>query len=48
MECEGYLITVYMTSGAKLTGMQYRVLYGTREVADALLTEKGWSHTRIV
>ncbi|MEJ7587165.1 MAG: hypothetical protein WKI04_06355 [Ferruginibacter sp.] len=28
--------------------MQYRVLYGTREVAGALLTEKGSSRTRIV
>ena len=43
MECKGYLITVYMTSGVKLTGMQYRVLYGTREIADALLT---WEGTR--
>jgi hypothetical protein len=30
------LITVYMTSGVKLTGRQYRVLYGTREVAIVL------------
>ena len=37
-----------MTSGAKLTGRQYRVLYGTREVAGELLTEKGVSSTRIV
>jgi len=34
-----------MTFGVKLTGMQYRVLYGTREVAGALLTEKGSSRT---
>jgi len=47
-ECKGYLITVYMTSGAKLTGRQYRVLYGTREVGTALLTTKENSHTRIV
>jgi len=32
-ECKGNLITVYMTSGVKLAGRQYRVLYGTREVA---------------
>lgn len=47
-ECKGNLITVYMTSGVKLTGRQYRVLYGTREVADVLLTEKRISRTRIV
>jgi hypothetical protein len=29
-----------MTSGVKLTGRQYGLLYGTREVADVLLTEK--------
>ena len=29
-----------MASGIKLTGRQYRVLYGTREVAIVLLTEK--------
>ncbi len=46
--CKGNLITVYMASGVKLTGMQYRVLYGTREVAGVLLTEKGSSRTRIV
>jgi hypothetical protein len=36
-----------MTSGVKLAGRQYGLLYGTREVAGALLTEKesavhGW------
>ena len=29
-----------MTSGIKLTGRRYRVLYGTREVAIVLLTIK--------
>jgi len=38
-KCKGNLITVYMASGIKLTGRQYRVLYGTREVAIVLLTE---------
>jgi len=28
--------------------MQYGLLYGTREVADAMLTEKGSSRTTIV
>jgi len=45
-----------MASGIKLTGRQYRVLYGTREVDVALLTAKrgavpaevGSSHTGIV
>jgi hypothetical protein len=46
-ECKGNLITVYMASGVKLTGRQYRVLYGTREVADVPLTAKGRSRTRI-
>ena len=50
------MITVYTTSGIKLTGRQYRVLYGTREVAIVLLTAKrgtepaevGSRRTRIV
>jgi len=47
-KCKGNLITVYMTSGIKLAGRQYRVLYGTREVDTALLTTKRSSHTGIV
>jgi len=47
-KCKGNLITVYMASGIKLAGRQYRVLYGTREVGTALLTAKGSSHTGIV
>lgn len=47
-KCKGNLITDYMTSGIKLAGRQYRVLYGTREVDAALLTTKGSSHTGIV
>jgi len=47
-KCKGNLITVYMASGIKLAGSQYRVLYGTREVDTALLTEKRSSHTGIV
>jgi hypothetical protein len=39
-ECKGNLITVYTASGIKLTGRQYGVLYGTREVAIVLLTAK--------
>ena len=39
-ECKGNLITVYTTSGIKLTGRQYRVLYGTREVDTVRLTAK--------
>ena len=38
-KCKGNLITVYMASVIKLAGRQYRVLYGTREVDAALLTE---------
>ncbi|MCX6235637.1 MAG: hypothetical protein NT175_13120 [Bacteroidetes bacterium] len=30
-----------MTYGVKLAGRQYRLLYGTREVAIDLLTEQG-------
>ena len=37
-----------MASGIKLAGRQYRVLYGTREVAIVLLTAKGSRRTRIV
>ena len=47
-KCKGNLITVYMASGIKLAGSQYRVLYGTREVDTALLTVKRSSHTGIV
>ena len=47
-KCKGNLITVYTASGIKLTGRQYRVLYGTREVDTALLTAKRSSHTGIV
>lgn len=47
-KCKGNLITVYTTSGIKLAGRQYRVLYGTREVDTALSTTKGSSHTGIV
>ena len=34
-----------MAFGVKLTGRQYRLLYGTREVTIVLLTEEGCSHT---
>ena len=44
----GDLITGYTTFGVKLTGRQYRLLYGTREVAIVLLTEEGSRRTRIV
>jgi len=37
----GALISGYTTSGVKLAGRQYRLLYGTREVAIGLLTEQG-------
>ena len=37
----GDLITGYMTSGANLTGMLLRLLYGTREVTIDLLTKGG-------
>ena len=47
-KCKGNLITVYTASGIKLTGRQYRVLYGTREVAIVLLTEMGSRRTWIV
>ena len=33
------LIIGYTTSGVKLAGRQYRLLYGTREVAIVLRTE---------
>ena len=42
------LITGYITFGEKLAGRQYRLLYGTREVAIVLLTEQGSRRTRIV
>ena len=42
------LITGYITFGVKLAGRQYRLLYGTREVAIVLLTEQGSRRTRIV
>jgi hypothetical protein len=45
-ECKGNLITVYITSGVKVAGMQCRVLYGTREAAAVLLTVKGCRHTK--
>jgi hypothetical protein len=44
-ECKGKSVTVYTTSGVKLTGMQCRVLYGTREAAIASVKGR---HTRIV
>jgi hypothetical protein len=47
-KCKGNLITVYTTSGIKLAGRQYRVLYGTREVAIVLLTAKGSRRILIV
>ena len=34
----GDLISGYTASGVKLAGRQYRLLYGTREVAIGLLT----------
>ena len=39
-KCKGNLITVYTTSGIKLAGSQYWVLYGTREVGTVRLTVK--------
>lgn len=45
---EDDLITVCAASGVKETGMQYRVLYGTREIGTVLLIEKRNSRTRIV
>ena len=42
------LITGYITFGVKLAGRQYRLLYGTREVAIVLLTEQGSRRTGIV
>jgi len=47
-KCKGNLITVYTASGIKLAGMQYGVLYGTREVDAVPLTEKGSGHIWIV
>jgi len=44
----GVLITGYITFGVKMTGRQYRLLYGTREVAIVLLTEEGSRRTGIV
>lgn len=41
---KGVLISVHMAFGVKLTGRQYRLLYGTREVTIVLLTEEGSSH----
>jgi hypothetical protein len=41
------LITGYTASGVKLAGRQYRLLYGTREVAIGLLTEQGSRRGRI-
>lgn len=42
------LITGYTASGANLTGILLRLLYGTREVIIALLTGKGSRRTRML
>jgi hypothetical protein len=42
------LITGYTASGAYLTGILLRLLYGTREVIIDLLTEKGRRHIRMI
>ena len=42
------LITGYTASGANLTRMLLRLLYGTREVGIVLLTTNGRRHTRMV
>lgn len=44
----GGLITGHAASGANLTGILPRLLYGTREVTVALLTDKGRRHIGMI